>query len=95
MSKEWFNTVYVCTKPFMLMIFLQTAYAVNGLVVKSALNKGLNHYTFAVYRNAIAALFFAPLAFFIERSISSSHMNHEYVVFVRIYVHLFNHFSCG
>ncbi|XP_022017072.1 WAT1-related protein At2g39510 isoform X2 [Helianthus annuus] len=69
MSKEWFKRAYVCTKPFMLMIFLQTSYAVNGLVVKSALNKGLNHYTFAVYRNAIAALFFGPFAFFLERKV--------------------------
>ncbi|MFS7961461.1 putative EamA domain-containing protein [Helianthus anomalus] len=69
MPKEWFKRVYVCTKPFMFMVFLQTSYAVNGLVVKSALNKGLNHYIFAVYRNAIAALFFGPLAFFLERNV--------------------------
>ncbi|KAI7749776.1 hypothetical protein M8C21_012134 [Ambrosia artemisiifolia] len=69
MSKEWFQRVYVCTKPFLLMIFLQTGYAVNGLVVKSALNKGLNHYTFAVYRNAIAALVFGPFAFFLEKKV--------------------------
>ncbi|KAI3777951.1 hypothetical protein L2E82_06849 [Cichorium intybus] len=49
------------------MIILQTSYAVNGLVIKAALNKGLNHYTFSVYRNAIAALFFSPFAFFLER----------------------------
>lgn len=67
MSKESFKGLYVRIKPFMLMIFLQTSYAVNGLVVKSALNKGLNHYTFAVYRNAVAALFFGPFAFILER----------------------------
>ncbi|CAI9296007.1 unnamed protein product [Lactuca saligna] len=69
MSKESFKGLYVRIKPFMLMIFLQTSYAVNGLIVKSALNKGLNHYTFAVYRNAIAALFFSPFAFFLERKV--------------------------
>ncbi|KAI7751915.1 hypothetical protein M8C21_001926 [Ambrosia artemisiifolia] len=69
MSKEWFKRIYVCSKPFIFMIFLQTSYAVNGLVVKSALNKGLNHYTFCVYRNAFAALFFAPFAFFFERKV--------------------------
>ncbi|XP_076908290.1 WAT1-related protein At2g39510-like [Bidens hawaiensis] len=69
MSKEWFRRAYVCTKPFMFMILLQTMYAFNGLVVKSALNKGLNHYTFAVYRNAFAAIFFGPFAFFLERNI--------------------------
>ncbi|XP_071740035.1 uncharacterized protein, partial [Rutidosis leptorrhynchoides] len=69
MSKECFKRVYVRTKPFIFMIFLQTSYAVNGLVVKSALNKGLNHYTFAVYRNTFAALCFASLAFFFERKV--------------------------
>ncbi|KAL7587838.1 hypothetical protein Lser_V15G36265 [Lactuca serriola] len=67
MSKESIKGLYARTKPFMFMIFLQTSYAVGSLVTKSALNKGLNHYTFAVYRNAIAALFFGPLAFFTER----------------------------
>nr|KAJ0189202.1 hypothetical protein LSAT_V11C800395700 [Lactuca sativa] len=66
MSKESIKGLYARTKPFMFMIFLQTSYAVGSLVTKSALNKGLNHYTFAVYRNAIAALFFGPLAFFTE-----------------------------
>ncbi|KAI3731081.1 hypothetical protein L1987_62264 [Smallanthus sonchifolius] len=69
MSKEWFKRAYVFIKPFMFMILLQTTYAVSRLVVKSALNKGLNHYTFAVYRNAFAALFMAPFAFFIERKV--------------------------
>ncbi|KAK1415589.1 hypothetical protein QVD17_31372 [Tagetes erecta] len=69
MSKEWFKRVYVYTKPFMLMIFLQTSYAVGSLIIKSALNKGLNHYTFAVYRNSFAALTFGPFAFFIERKL--------------------------
>ncbi|XP_023749821.1 WAT1-related protein At2g39510 isoform X1 [Lactuca sativa] len=67
MSKESFKGLYDRTKPFMFIIFLQTSYAVGSLVIKSALNKGLNHYTFAVYRNAIATLFFGPLAFFFER----------------------------
>ncbi|KAI7738185.1 hypothetical protein M8C21_030664 [Ambrosia artemisiifolia] len=69
MSKEWFKRVYFCTKPFIFMILLQASYAVYGLVVKSALNKGLNHYTFSVYRNAYAALFFGPFAFFLERKV--------------------------
>ncbi|KAJ0546291.1 putative EamA domain-containing protein [Helianthus annuus] len=69
MSIEWFKRVYVYTKPFILMILLQASYAVYGLVVKSALNKGLNHYSFSVYRNAYAALFLGPFAFFLERNV--------------------------
>ncbi|KAL4575121.1 hypothetical protein LXL04_021962 [Taraxacum kok-saghyz] len=69
MWKESFKRLYVRTKPFILMILLQTSYAVSALVVKAALNKGLNHYTFTVYRNTTAALFCAPFAFFIERKV--------------------------
>ncbi|KAL4575122.1 hypothetical protein LXL04_021963 [Taraxacum kok-saghyz] len=69
MSKESFKGLYARTKPFVFMIFLQTSYAIGSLVIKSALNKGLNHYTFAVYRNAVATLFFGPLAFFLERKV--------------------------
>ncbi|KAI3517329.1 hypothetical protein L1887_16543 [Cichorium endivia] len=69
MSKESLMGLYARIKPFAFMIFLQTSYAVGSLVIKSALNKGLNHYTFAVYRNAVAALSFGPLAFFLERKI--------------------------
>lgn len=79
MSKESFKGLYDRTKPFMFIIFLQTSYAVGSLVIKSALNKGLNHYTFAVYRNAIATLFFGPLAFFFER-----------YIYVSIYIHVMN-----
>ncbi|KAL4575117.1 hypothetical protein LXL04_021958 [Taraxacum kok-saghyz] len=69
MSKESFKELYARTKPIMLMIVLQTSYAINDLVVKAALNKGLNHFTFVVYRNAIAALFFGPFAFFLEKNL--------------------------
>ncbi|KAI3517330.1 hypothetical protein L1887_16544 [Cichorium endivia] len=67
MWKDRLKGLYTRCKPFVFMIILQTSYAVNGLVIKAALNKGLNHYTFSVYRNAIAALFFSPFAFFLER----------------------------
>ncbi|KAJ0718733.1 hypothetical protein HanLR1_Chr08g0273851 [Helianthus annuus] len=71
MSIESFKRVYVCTKPYLFMIFLQASYGLNGLVIKCALNKGLNHYTFSVYKNAFAALFIGPFAFFLERYVTS------------------------
>ncbi|KAL0312602.1 UNVERIFIED_CONTAM: WAT1-related protein [Sesamum radiatum] len=40
-----------------------------AIVAKAALNQGTSHYTFSVYRNAIAALLFAPFAVFLERKI--------------------------
>ncbi|KAK2987774.1 hypothetical protein RJ640_030664 [Escallonia rubra] len=54
-------------KPYLAVILLQFGYAGMGVIVKSALNKGMNHYTFAVYRNASAAALFAPFAIFFER----------------------------
>lgn len=55
------------TKPYVGVIFLQFGYAGQAILAKTALNQGMNHFTFAVYRNAIAALFFAPFAILFER----------------------------
>ncbi|KAL0329797.1 UNVERIFIED_CONTAM: WAT1-related protein [Sesamum radiatum] len=40
-----------------------------AIVAKTALNQGTSHYTFSVYRNAIAGLLFAPFAVVLERKI--------------------------
>ncbi|KAK4488280.1 hypothetical protein RD792_004027 [Penstemon davidsonii] len=52
--------IYAC------VILLQFGFAGFAIVAKFALNKGTSHYTFSVYRNAIAALVFAPFAFVLE-----------------------------
>ncbi|KAG8374946.1 hypothetical protein BUALT_Bualt10G0048500 [Buddleja alternifolia] len=54
-------------KPYVGVILLQFGSAGFAIVAKAALNQGTSHYTFAVYRNAIAALLFAPFALFLER----------------------------
>ncbi|KAG8374951.1 hypothetical protein BUALT_Bualt10G0048900 [Buddleja alternifolia] len=56
-------------KPYFGVIFLQFGGAGFAIVAKAALNQGTSHYTFAVYRNAIAALLFAPFALFLERKV--------------------------
>ncbi|XP_047937898.1 WAT1-related protein At2g39510-like [Salvia hispanica] len=48
-------------------IFLQFGYAGLGIIAKLALNKGMSNYTFAVYRNLVAAIVVAPFAFALER----------------------------
>ncbi|KAG8374943.1 hypothetical protein BUALT_Bualt10G0048100 [Buddleja alternifolia] len=53
-------------KPYVGVILLQFGSAGFAIVAKAALNQGTSHYTFAVYRNAIAALLFAPFALFLE-----------------------------
>ncbi|KAG8374948.1 hypothetical protein BUALT_Bualt10G0048600 [Buddleja alternifolia] len=54
-------------KPYVGVILLQFGSAGFAIVAKAALNQETSHYTFAVYRNAIAALLFAPFALFLER----------------------------
>ncbi|KAK9061207.1 hypothetical protein SSX86_018387 [Deinandra increscens subsp. villosa] len=54
-------------KPYLGVLFLQLGYAFNGVIVKSALNKGLNPCTFSVYRNIAAVIAFGPFAVYFER----------------------------
>ncbi|KAJ9553502.1 hypothetical protein OSB04_017547 [Centaurea solstitialis] len=54
-------------KPYFAVIFLQFGNAGLVIIAKAALNHGMNHYTFAVYRNLIATLVMAPFALFFER----------------------------
>ncbi|KAI3453709.1 hypothetical protein Pfo_010372 [Paulownia fortunei] len=56
-------------KPYLAVIFLQFGYAGFAIIAKSALNQGMNHYTFSVYRNVIATVVVAPFALVLERKI--------------------------
>ncbi|KAL2544114.1 WAT1-related protein [Forsythia ovata] len=48
-------------------VLLRVAFAGLAIIAKSALAKGMSPFTFAVYRNAIATVTFAPFALIIER----------------------------
>ncbi|XP_071732851.1 WAT1-related protein At2g39510-like [Rutidosis leptorrhynchoides] len=54
-------------KPYFYVIFLQFGNAGLVIIAKAALNHGMNHYTFATYRNLIATLVITPFALFFER----------------------------
>ncbi|PWA76170.1 eamA domain, WAT1-related protein [Artemisia annua] len=71
MSKSWIWCFCRRGSPYLGVLFLQLGYAVNSLLVKSALNQGLNPYTFSVYRNVAAAVAFGPFAYYFERKIRS------------------------
>lgn len=60
---KWLNDA----KPYLGVVFLQVSSAGSAIISKAALNQGMNPYTFSVYRNAIAAVIFAPFAIFLER----------------------------
>lgn len=54
-------------KPYVLIVGLQMGYAVMYIIGMNALNHGLSRFALVVYRNAFAALAFAPLALLLER----------------------------
>ncbi|KAK3043864.1 hypothetical protein RJ639_000563 [Escallonia herrerae] len=54
-------------KPSIVMLFVQLVYTGMALLSKSAIAHGMNPYVFVVYRQAIATLFLAPFAFFLDR----------------------------
>ncbi|XP_051129679.1 WAT1-related protein At2g39510-like [Andrographis paniculata] len=56
-------------RPYLAVILLQLGSAGSAIIAKAALNHGMSHYTFSVYRNIVAAVVVAPLAFFLERKI--------------------------
>lgn len=55
-------------QPYLAVILLQFGYAGSAIIAKSALNHGMSHFTFAVYRNVFATFVFAPFAMVLERS---------------------------
>ncbi|CAM8948267.1 unnamed protein product [Rhodiola kirilowii] len=58
-------------KPFMSMVSIGFAFAVVNILLKEVLNQGLNHLVFITYRLAIAAIFLAPIGYYLERNSSS------------------------
>ncbi|KAI7755579.1 hypothetical protein M8C21_025804 [Ambrosia artemisiifolia] len=54
-------------KPYLYVTFLQFGNAGLVIIAKAALNHGMNHYTFATYRNLFATIVMAPFALIFER----------------------------
>lgn len=53
--------------PILAVVLLQFGYAGLSIIAKYALDAGMNHYTFVVYRHVIAAAVIAPFAIVLER----------------------------
>ncbi|XP_059309054.1 WAT1-related protein At2g39510-like [Lycium ferocissimum] len=68
-KKECLLKFMKSANPYLAVIFLQFGYAGSAIIAKTALNNGMSHYTFAVYRNVFAAVIFAPFAALLERKI--------------------------
>lgn len=54
-------------KPYLLLLAVQFGSAGMFIFAMDAIRKGMSHYVFIVYRNAIAAITLSPFAFFLER----------------------------
>ncbi|KAA8539429.1 hypothetical protein F0562_026121 [Nyssa sinensis] len=65
MSSQLYNQA----KPYLAVIFLQFGRAGMNIIAKFALNGGMSQYTFAVYRNVIATVVFAPFALVLEKKV--------------------------
>ncbi|XP_073285979.1 WAT1-related protein At1g43650 [Primulina huaijiensis] len=53
--------------PYIVVIFIQFAYAGMALLSKAAIAQGMNPFVFVAYRQAIATVALAPFAYFLER----------------------------
>lgn len=49
------------------MILIQLAYGGSNILIKIALDKGLNQLAFVVYRHVIAVVLLGPFAYVLER----------------------------
>nr|AFK38717.1 unknown [Medicago truncatula] len=56
-------------KPYLLLLAVQFGSAGMFIFAMDAIKKGMSHYVFIVYRNAIAAVTLAPFTFHLERKI--------------------------
>lgn len=65
-------------KACLAMVFTQLLYAGMALLSKAALNKGMGCLVFVVYRQGIAMLAMAPVAYIVERWGRFSHSCYVY-----------------
>lgn len=54
-------------KAYLAVIFMQFGIAGLAIIAKSATNHGMSHYSFVVYRQAVAAIVISPFAFLLEK----------------------------
>ncbi|XP_031274738.1 WAT1-related protein At1g43650-like [Pistacia vera] len=53
--------------PYIAMVLVQLAYGGSNILIKIALERGLNQFVFVVYRHIIAMFLLGPLAYMLER----------------------------
>ncbi|KAJ6894688.1 hypothetical protein NC652_028445 [Populus alba x Populus x berolinensis] len=67
-SRQWKQFITMQTwAPYAAMLLVQLAYGGSNILMKIALEKGLNQIVFVVYRHVIAVILLGPFAYVIER----------------------------
>ncbi|CAO2816539.1 unnamed protein product [Amaranthus hypochondriacus] len=56
-------------KAYLAVVFMQFGIAGLAIIAKSATNHGMSHYSFVVYRQAVAAIVISPFAFLLEKKV--------------------------
>ncbi|XP_049398877.1 WAT1-related protein At2g37460-like [Solanum stenotomum] len=59
--------ILIRAKPFFAVVFLQLGLSGMYILSKMALNEGSSNYVYVVYRQAVATLFMAPFAIFLDK----------------------------
>jgi len=81
-------------KAYLIILSLQFGSAGMYLITMDALNKGMSHYAFVVYRNIIATVALGPFAFFLERFLSSCFPIPNIKLLLDHFNHIFAFASC-
>ncbi|KAG4379239.1 hypothetical protein GLYMA_17G207800v4 [Glycine max] len=66
--KQWEELTYDY-RPYLLLVAVQFGSAGMFIFGMDSIKKGMSHYVFIVYRNAIASVSLAPFAFVLERKV--------------------------
>lgn len=56
-------------KPHIAQLTVQVCYAFMNIITRVALDKGMNHFTFVAYRQAVASVVISPFAYYLERDL--------------------------
>ena len=72
------GTWFTNARPYLLLVAVQFGSAGMFIFAMDSIKKGMSHYVFIVYRNAIASVSLAPFAFVLERSLPFTY--HSFVI---------------
>lgn len=66
-------------KLILAVALLQGAYAGQAIIVRMAMNQGMSHYIFIVYRMAFATVLIAPFALILDRFVLLMYMQGNFL----------------